>query len=393
MKQERPADKDKLFNYRYITLMVVSFFISGSFYIINTSLSEYAKSLGATLALAGTIVGCFSITALVVRPFSGLLANRMKKKLLLQISCLIMIVSSFGYTVFRNPASLIFVRILHGVGFSFNGTVSLVLVGSVVPEKRIGQGVAYFGLAQMLASAVMPTIGAYAGERYGDRIVFYIAAGIVIVGLICLTLLDLPEPAVTGKGSKKFSFKELICLPLLPLSIVGGLFSAFNGINSTFMRSIGSDRAIANIALYFTVNTIAIIAIRLILGRSADKGSIYRVVIPAALAASLAAVLIGGAASLWVILIAAVVQAGGQGMAQPSIQAECMKRVPAENRGTASSTYYMCSDIGQGLGAMMGGKVADAFGYGTMYNSVALIFLIVAASCGVAALKGRRKAD
>ena len=80
-------------------------------------------------------------------------------------------------------------------------------------------------------------------------------------------------------------------------------------------------------------------------------------------------------------------------MAQPSIQAECMKRVPAENRGTASSTYYMCSDIGQGLGAMLGGKVADSFGYGAMYNCVALIFLIVAASCGVAALKGRRKAD
>ena len=116
----------KLFHVRYVVLMIVSFFISGSFYLINTSLSRYAISLGASLSLSGVIVGCFSITSLVVRPFSGMFANRMKKKMLLQIACVLMIVSSLAYTMFRDPRALIFVRILHGVGFSLNGTVSLV---------------------------------------------------------------------------------------------------------------------------------------------------------------------------------------------------------------------------------------------------------------------------
>lgn len=388
----KAQQRGKLFHFRYVVLMIVSFFISGSFYLINTSLSRYAISLGASLSLSGVIVGCFSITSLVVRPFSGMFANRMKKKTLLQIACVLMIVSSLAYTMFRDPRALIFVRILHGVGFSLNGTVSLVLVGSVVPEEKLGQGVAYFGLAQMLASAVMPTAGAYMAEKLGGVSVFYGAAVIVVVGLVCLTLLKLDEPEIVKPKEKRFSFGELICVRLLPLGILGGLFSMFNGINSAFMLGIGSERGIGDIALYFTVNTAAIIFIRLLLSRSADRGSIYRVIIPATAAAVIASLLIGAAGSLIVILIAAIFQAGGQGMAQPSVQAECIKRVEPERRGTASSTYFMCSDIGQGLGAMVGGKISEAFGFATMYYGIAGIFLICAVVSTAAAVRERKAA-
>lgn len=389
-KAKTPSRGDGLWTYRYVVLMVVSFFISGSFYIINTSLSEYAISLGASLSLSGVIVGCFSITALVVRPFSGFFANRMRKKLLLQIACVLMIVSSLAYPLFRDPSALIYVRILHGIGFSLNSTVSLVLVGAVVPDSKIGQGVAYFGLAQMLSSAVMPTLGAYLSEHLGRTAVFYSAALVVAVGLVFLSTLRIEEPPLPKADRFRFSLGEFICVRLLPLGILGGMFSLFNGINSAFMLGIGAERGIGNIALYFTVNTAAIILIRLILGKVADKGSVYRVIIPAIVSAVIAAVMIGMAGSLAVILIAAVFQAGGQGMAQPSIQAECIKRVEPERRGTASSTYYMCADIGQGFGAMIGGRISESFGFGAMYNGLAAIFVLCALVSTLAAAKTRK---
>ncbi len=380
-----------IFTLPFVMLMVVSFFISGSFYLVNTSLSSYAVSMGASLTMAGVIVGCFSITSLVVRPFSGVLVNRMAKKKVLLLACGFMFVASLAYVMVGRPELLIAVRVLHGIGFALNGTVSLVLVSYTVPEEKMSQSIAYFGLAQMLASAVMPSVGAWVAGRWGGQMVFYVTAGIVVLGSLILTCLPIEEPGVTEKKSKGVTFGELICVQLLPLAALGGLFSMFNGINSSFMLQIGAERGIANIAVYFTVNTAAIIAIRVLLTRWADRNSIYHVLIPASVSAVLAAVCIGGAASLAVIVVAAVFQAAGQGMAQPGIQAECIRRMTPERRGTASSTYFMCSDIGQGMGTMVAGAASDALGYGATYYGIAVIFFLGALACWAAAAREKGK--
>lgn len=206
--------KDTIFTLPFVMLMVVSFFISGSFYLVNTSLSSYAVSLGASLTLAGVIVGCFSITSLVVRPFSGVLVNRMAKKKVLLIACGFMFVASLAYVLVDKPELLIAVRILHGIGFALNGTVSLVLVSYTVPEEKMSQSIAYFGLAQMLASAIMPSIGAWVAGQWGGRMVFYVTAGIVVVGSILLCCLNIQEPEVQVKKSGRVTFGELICVKI-----------------------------------------------------------------------------------------------------------------------------------------------------------------------------------
>lgn len=389
-------ENTKLFNKHYIILMIISFFSSGSFYLVNVILSAYAVKMGATLALSGVIIGCFSITSLIIRPFSGVIVNRINNKSVLMFAIVIMFISSLAYALVNNPYALIAVRILHGIGFALNGTVSLVLVSAVTPQKRMSEGIAYFGLAQMLACAVMPNIGAWVSDCYSYIMVFYIAAGIILINGIIIMMIPISgnehtkEATNRSEEKKKFSVNDLICIKLLPLAIVGGLFSLFNGLNSSFMLLIGSERGISDIALYFTVNTIVIVLIRLLLGKIADRKNILYVLIPTIITAILAAVMIGMAASLTVILIASVFQAGGQGIAQPSLQAECIKRVDPQKRGTASGTYYMFSDIGQGLGAMIGGAVSGAWGYDVMYYGVAAIYTICLPFCVISLVKSRR---
>ena len=60
---------------------------------------------------------------------------------------------------------------------------------------------------------------------------------------------------------------------------------------------------------------------------------------------------------------AAVCKALGQGMAQPAFQAECIRRAGPECRGVAVSMYYLGADIGNGIAPVVGGYVADAWGY------------------------------
>jgi len=376
-----------LYNSGYLILMIVNFIISGSFYLVNTILSSYVVSRGASLALAGVIVGVFALTSLITRPFSGILVNRMSKKRVMLAALAVVTVSSFGYSLTMRPELLVLVRILHGVGFALQSTVSLVLISMVVPIERMSEGVANFGLSQMLAAAVMPNFGALIADKLGYSYVFYLAVALNLVACVILLFLRFDEHALAeaaqpagaepaAETKKKIPIHDFICVGLLPLGIIGGLFSLFNGVNSSFMLLIGADRGISNIALYFTVNTIAIVAIRLLLARLADRVPILRVVVPALVSAILAAVLLGLAGSLIVVLIGAVFQAAGQGMAQPSLQAECIKRVEPQKRGTASSTYFMCADIGQGSGAMIGGAISGACGYGTMYVFIGALFAV-----------------
>jgi nitrate/nitrite transporter NarK len=51
-------------------------------------MSLYVTGFGASIAVAGTVVGALSIASMCVRPFSGLLSDRFSRKHLLTFSLL-----------------------------------------------------------------------------------------------------------------------------------------------------------------------------------------------------------------------------------------------------------------------------------------------------------------
>ena len=361
--------------------MLISFLANVSFYMVSTTLSVYSIGLGATQALAGVIVGCFSITALIARPFSGAVVNRAKNVSMMALSLAGMGLASLGYAFFQNPSYFVFVRILHGIFFCINGTVTMVIVAKIVPKSRLSQGVAYFGLAQVFATAVGPNVSTIVGQFFSYRISFLLTAVILLVCAV-LSLILLREKADTAQApapaeQKKFSLLELIDVKLLRLVIFSGLFSAFNGLNSSFILHIGQVRGIASIAMFFTVNSVSVIIIRLFLGKLADRvRSFTLILVPALASAVVGTIMIGSSNALIWFLIAAVIQAFGQGMVQPSVQAECLKRADPSRMGTASGTYYLSSDVGQGIGVMLGGYISQLWGYSVMYYVLAGCFAV-----------------
>jgi len=352
----------------FLCLLAIGMLSSTSFYMMNPIISKYATLLGSTLGVAGVVAGLFSITALAARPVGALIVDRLNKKYVLAGATALMGIGALGYSVSGNIALLVVFRILHGTAFAISGTATAALIATIVSRDRLGEGIGYYGMSYILATAIGPNIGIYLANRFGYQFNF-VASGLVL--LVCAALIaKIPyqRPSAAGPGvSKKIALEDMISLKVLPIALIGGIFSFTNGIVSSFLVLLGEERGIADIGLYFTVMAVFLFVLRPFTGKLSDRKGLAIILYPAFILVALESLLLSRATALWVVLMAAVFKAVGNGAAQPAIQATCLKKLDAAKTGVAAATFYIGADIGQGLGPMIGGKIADAFGYDVMF--------------------------
>lgn len=366
--------RQTLWNKNFILLVGMNLLAQAAFNLITPLLSVYVLQFGASLGTAGLVVGIFALTALLLGPPAGLLIDRVNKKHLLMTCTLINGLATFGYILAPNTAVLLVLRMLHGISFTVAISTNMGWISDFIPRKRLGEGMGYYSIGQVIAMAAAPTIGIEISEQIGIDSTFLLAALLLAAASIGMSFL--PSTAVLPQ--KKFSFAalrltDIVSLPLLPLSLIGGLFSMGNGLASSFLVLLAQERSIPDIGLYFTVNALCLLLTRPLAGKLYDRRGLSFILYPALLCAILEALLLGHAAGLGMILAAAVIKAFGQGTAQPSLQAECLRRSGSAQRGLAASTFFIGANSGQGFGPLAGGAIASAFGYTAMFNCSAVL--------------------
>lgn len=366
----------KLWNFNYLTLLILSIFTSISFSMVTPVLTKYAADIGLGLSVAGSLSGVLSITALVARPFSGLASDRVNKKLVMVVSTAVngLAVALYGMTVI---APMLFaLRILHGTTFAFSGTCNIAMASRYIPQNRMGEGIGYLGIGNIIAQAVGPNLGLTLMSRYNFRLAFLVGGFLGLSSALAMLVLVRYEPEAGASLTKKsLHFSDLIAPKLIPYAIFGGLFSLCNGIISSFLAMLGDERGIAGVGIFFTVNAVTLLLVRIFGGKLMDKYGLTPILIPSYLFAATAMFLVAGAEGTGLIAAAGILKALGQGMAQPAIQTTCIKQLSDEKRGVAVSTFYVGADVGQGLGGAIGGTVAQSFGYTAMYRGAGAMML------------------
>ncbi len=358
-------EKERLWNPQYVALMVANIFAYFGFFMVSTMLIPYLTGDGVGLGdeAAGVIVGMFAITALVSRPFCGMMADRFNKIWLVRIATLLMAAGTFGYGLSKALPFIVLARVLHGVGFAINGTTLISLVTQYVPRSKLGEGLGYFGLANVIASAKAPGFGAILAEQIGMEKVFWIA-GLMCAGEIVL-LVAVKYPGVKRAVTQKVSsvrIKDMVVVEALGYTCVSSTLSFSNGIVTAYLVPYGEELGIANISLYFTFNALAMFLSRPLAGKLMDKKGLYVVALPGMAITSASMFLFAVAGKFpegmfAAIMISSVLKALGQGAAQPSLQAASIKKAGKERSGSATSTFYLGGDIGQGIAPMIAGVI------------------------------------
>lgn len=370
----------KLMNSRYLMLLLINLVISISFSMVYTSIQKYAMGLGVTAAVAGIITGAFNIASMAIRPFSGLISDRINRKLLLVIAILGMGLTIFGYLFITNPTALIVLRCLHGVFFALSTTVNMSIIPGIVPQKQIGEAICYFGLSQSLAMAVGPSLSLWLTEVGGYALSFGVAAAMCIAGgcvAIPTHLTGADSVPIPHHGLR---LSDIIVPRCLPFTMIEITISAVAGLESAYMVLYAASVGIANIGWYFTVSAVTVALCRLFLGKVIDQKGTFTV-FPGLGLMIVGLLILWLQQGAWMFALSAIVKTIGVNLAKPALQAASIKSVGAERRGAAVSTYYIGSDLGQGTSPMIAGRIVDSNG-----GNYGILFLIFALPLALAGL-------
>ena len=329
-------------------------------------LPRYLESFDTSLYIIGIIAGIGPFVSLFTRPFSGILSDRFHQKRLFMLFAFLTGLTILGYSVTQNTTLLLILRILNGIVFAICGTVIFAWAAQVIPHQQIGEGIGYLSLSQILASAVGPSLGLMIADRMGYISCFRITFLVSLTASL-LALAAHYTPSGNRKPARSLHLRDFLAVELLPFTLLAGPFSLANSLIMTYIAMMGAERGIANIGLYFIINAAALILVRPFAGRLYDKKGLAFVLIPAYLIEAVALACAALAPSMALISVAAILRALGQGVGQPSIQAECIRIYGKERSGTATSTYYIGNDAFQGFGSMAGGAVIDQYGYTALY--------------------------
>src|SRR5690606_35899133 len=75
---------------------------------------------------------------------------------------------------------LLLLRALYGLGFGIGSTIIPTLVSNIIPTKRMGEGIGYFGLSTSLAMSVGPAIGLSIMKQQGFSTLALVGAGAIL---------------------------------------------------------------------------------------------------------------------------------------------------------------------------------------------------------------------
>jgi MFS family permease len=370
--------RDRIFSRSFSLAILANLFSFTSMYLLLATLPLYVVAIGGTVADAGIVLACFTLTAVVVRPWIGRLSDRRAKKAIMLVGAVITAASSLLYEPAHAVPLLMAVRVLHGVGWAAFGTAASALAADLAPVSRRGEAMGYFGVGMNVAMAVGPALGVFLVGRSGYGALFLTA--MVLSAAAALTTVGIADPGRNpGAAAVQRGWRSFI-LPsaLFPSAVL--FTNALTYASVVALLPLFAEEArLGNPGLFFTVFSMVVLVLRGPLGRVSDKRGRVAIVAPGLLFTFVALLVLSQAESTVVLLVVAVLYAIGVGAAQPTLMAMTVDRALPQERGAAMGTFTTAMDLGIGIGSIVWGMTAEAFGFPAMYVAASLMGLVGAA--------------
>ena len=362
----------------YSIICSCSFF----YYAQTTILPIYiVNELGGSLSQAGLAMTLFMLSAIAIRPFSGLIIEKFGYKKTLYVSEIMFCLCSVAYIFADNLMFLLVLRFLHGIWFSIVTTVTVPIANNFIPEHRKGEGMGYFLVSVNLGIVLGPLIGLGLIQSISYANISTLLSVSVWVGFAFCLMIPLMANAnkvqVESTPKRKLGLHDFVEKKALPVSLMAMMVSfAYASIMSFISTFAESRNMLSYASLFFVVFAISMMSLRPITGKIYDRHGPSVVIYPAIALFALGLIVLSQVQSVIGFMFAAVLIGVGFGSAQPCLQTISIQRSPKDRIGHATSTYFCCYDIGIAIGALVLGYVIAGYDYTVAYLLCAVLTFI-----------------
>jgi DHA2 family multidrug resistance protein len=179
--------------------------------VVNVSLNHIRGSLSAGIDESTWTITAYLVSNAIVIPMSGWLSRLIGRKRYLIISIIIFTTSSFLCGSAWSLHSLVFFRILQGIGGGGLVPLCQAILLEAFPPAEHGIAMAIFGLGTMFGPIVGPFLGGWITDNWSWRWIFYINIPIGIIAVI-LNYVVIQNPHYMKKQKMTIDYWGLIFL-------------------------------------------------------------------------------------------------------------------------------------------------------------------------------------
>lgn len=367
---------ERLWNRNYIKAMVTNFTLAFSLYLLTPLLPIYlADTFAASKDTIGFVLSGYALAALLVRPFSGFMVDTLPRKAVLIGSLLAYTVVCGGYLVAGSLTLFAVVRTMHGAPFGTATVANSTAVIDVLPASRRTEGIGYYGLSNNLATAVAPTIGVFVYHNtHNFDLLFWMAFIAAAIGMANAYTMRLPHRE-RERDTRPVSLDRFFLLRGWVLAANMVLFGFCWGLMSNYLAIYGREQLgiTGGTGTYFMLLSAGLIVSRLTGRDGLRKGLLLRNAAQGVVMSTVGYTLFILCPNMLGYYTSAILIGLGNGHMWPAFQNMIINVARHNERGTANSTILTSWDLGMGLGVLLGGVVAEYFGFVAAFAMVVAV--------------------
>ncbi|WGT65717.1 MFS transporter [Variovorax paradoxus] len=345
-----------------LALTAGAFGIGTTEFVIMGLLMQVSADLHVSITAAGLLISGYALGVAVGAPMLTIATRKLPRKTVLLALMAIFTLGNLACALAPNYELLMAARVITSLAHgTFFGVGSVVATGLVAPERR-ASAIAIMFTGLTAATLLGVPAGAWLGLQYGWRATFW---AVTLIGVLAFAVLALFVPRVKGEAKPAPLRDELAVLARpqvllgLAMTVLGfaGVFVVFTYIQPLLTQVTGlPESAVSPILLVFGGG----LAVGNILGgKLADRATM-----PAVIGTLVALAGVLGAMQFTIATpFTAVVFVGLLGIASfatvAPMQLRVLEKASGAGQNLASSLNIAAFNLGNALGAWMGGAVID----------------------------------
>lgn len=380
----------KNMRHNFIIILVANFIVAASVTMIMPFLSLYIDTLGDftdsyVQTWAGIIFAATFITAFLMSPIWGRIADKYGYKPIMIINCFGVATSIFLMGYVQNVEQFFLLRLAMGVVTGFIPT-SIAFISKHTPKEVAGKTLGTLQMGSVGGTLFGPVLGGLMADTFGFKYTFIITAVTITIAAIII-IFGIHEPTIIRKVKNAiYSRKNVIWAIfhhrlILNVMFVTSLIQIGNfsiqPLLSLYVSELTPSQEIAMLAgVTFSAAGLGNICFARFWGKLADHYGYERILSYLLILAVVFIIPQAFVTELWQLIILRFFFGIVSGGLIPITSALIRREAPIEVQGEIMGYNQSFRFLGNIIGPVLGGIVASFGGIHSVFYTTGLLFLI-----------------